>query len=117
MKRYRLAKLAESDFEDIWVYVAGDRGVEVADRMVGEIVDRFALLATHPQAGRLRDDIAAELRSFPVEGHIIYYRPERARILVARVLHRQPRSSLGVWASGRRVGLAFKTIPASFPSD
>ncbi len=87
MKRYRLSKLAESDLEDIWVYVAGDRGVEVADRMVAEIVDRFALLATHPQAGRLRDDIAAELRSFPVQGHIIYYRPERARILVARVLH------------------------------
>lgn len=49
MKRYRLSKRAESDLEDIWVYVAGHRGVEVADRMVAEIVDRFALLATHPE--------------------------------------------------------------------
>lgn len=98
MKRYRLSKLAESDLEDIWVYVAGDRGVEVADRMVAEIVDRLVLLATHSKAGRLRDDIAAELRSFPVQGHIIYYRPERARILVARVLHgsRDQASALGL---------------------
>ena len=65
--------------------------------MVADIVDRFALLATQPKAGRLRDDIAAELRSFPVQGHIIYYRPERARILVARVLHgnRDQASALG----------------------
>ena len=87
MKRYRLSKLAESDLDEIWVYVSGDRGVEAADRMVAEIVDRFILLATHPQSGRLRGDIAAGLRSFPVHGHIIYYRRERARILVARVLH------------------------------
>ncbi len=87
MKRYRLSTLAESDLEDIWVYVARDRGVDVADRVVADIMDRVVLLASHPKAGRLRNEIAAGLRSFPVRNHIIYYRHEPAHILVARVLH------------------------------
>lgn len=68
------------------MYVARDRGVDVADRLIADIMDRIDLLASHPEAGRERDDIAAGLRSFPVRNHIIYCRPERACILVARVL-------------------------------
>jgi toxin ParE1/3/4 len=67
--------------------VAQDRGVDVANRLVDDITDRCVLLASHPDAGRLRDEIAAGLRSFPVRNHIIYYRPEQGHILIARILH------------------------------
>ena len=87
MKRYRLSPLAELDLEEIWLYVAQDRGVAVADRLIEEIVLRFGLLATHPDAERARDDIASGLRSFPVKSYIIYYRTGEPGILVSRVLH------------------------------
>jgi toxin ParE1/3/4 len=84
---YRLSTLAESDLEAMWLFVARDRSVEVANRLVDDITDRFVLLASHPDAGRLRDEIAAGLRSFPVRHHIIYDRPEPGHVLIARILH------------------------------
>ena len=56
VKRYRLSPLAEFDLEEIWLYVAQDNGVGAADRLIDQITRRFALLATHPDAGRSRDD-------------------------------------------------------------
>jgi toxin ParE1/3/4 len=87
VKRYRLSTLAECDLEEIWVYVARDRGVDSANRVIDDIMDRVVLLASRPKAGRRRHEIAAGLRSFPVRNHIIYYRPEQGHILIARVLH------------------------------
>lgn len=87
MNCYRLSTLAESDLEAIWRFVARDRSVEVANRLVDDITDRCVLLADHPEAGRLRDEIAAGLRSCSVRNHIIYYRPEPGHVLIARILH------------------------------
>ena len=87
MKRVRLSKLAEADLDEIWLYVAADGGVDIANRLIDDITDRIVLLGTQPNAGRLRDELAVGLRSFPVHRHIIYYRPERGHIVVARVLH------------------------------
>ena len=87
MNRYRLSPLAELDLEEIWLYVAQDRGVAVADRLIDAIGRRLGLLATHPNAGRARDDIASGLRSFPVKAYVIYYRAGKQGVLVSRVLH------------------------------
>ena len=87
MNRYRLSPLAELDLEEIWLYVAQDRGVASADRLIDEIARRLWLLATHPDAGRARDDIAPGLRSFPVKSYVLYYRTSDQGVLVARVLH------------------------------
>lgn len=102
MKRFRLSKLAEADLDETWLYVAGDRGVHVADRLLDDITDRIVMLASHPNAGRLRDELAAGLRSFPVKSHIIYYRREQSYILIARVLHgsRDQPSALGTEGEG-----------------
>ena len=59
MNCYRLSTLAASDLEAMWLFVARDRSVEVANRLVDDITDRFVLLADHPEAGQLRDEIAA----------------------------------------------------------
>ena len=97
MKRFRLSALAETDLDEIWLYVATDRGVDVAKRLIDEVMDRVVLLADQPHAGRLRDELAVGLRSFPVQNHIIYYRPEQSHILIARVLHgsRDQASAIG----------------------
>ena len=59
MKRYRLSPVAQLDLEEIWLYVAQDSGVALADRLVHEIARGLDLLAAHPDAGRARDEIAA----------------------------------------------------------
>jgi toxin ParE1/3/4 len=46
------------------------------------------MLGRMPKAGRARSDVAAGLRSFPVDKYLIYYRQrERGRISISRVLH------------------------------
>ena len=87
MKRFRLSKVAEADLDEIWLYVAADGGVDVANRLIDDILDRIVLLASQPNAGRLRDEVAVGLRSLAVHRHVIYYRPAPSHILIARILH------------------------------
>jgi plasmid stabilization system protein ParE len=59
---------ADSDLDEIWYYVASNSGsLDIADRFIDSITDRFFLLARHPNIGRARDeDLRLGLRSFPV---------------------------------------------------
>jgi len=59
---------AGSDLNEIWYYVATKSGnLDVADRLIDSITDRFTLLARYPNIGRARDeDLRLGLRSFPV---------------------------------------------------
>ena len=64
---HRLAPQVEFELDDIWYYIARDSGsIEIADRLIDSITDRFFLLSHHPYVGRLRDDLRPGLRSFPV---------------------------------------------------
>ena len=84
---HRLAPQAEGDLDDIWYYTATESGsVETADRLVESLTTRFSLLATHPRAGRRRDDLRTGLRGFPVGGHVILYRIEQSDVLVLRIV-------------------------------
>ena len=56
---YRLAPQAEADLEEIAVYVFHETSnIDVADRVVLLIAERFDLLAEHPRAGRHQLDDA-----------------------------------------------------------
>ena len=55
---HRLAPQVEVELDDIWYYIARDSGsIEIADRLIDSITDRFFLLGDHPYVGRLRDDL------------------------------------------------------------
>jgi toxin ParE1/3/4 len=86
---HRLASQAAADLDDIWYYVAIESGsVEVADRFVDSITERFLLLAGHPYLGRPRDDdFGAGLRSFPVGEYVVVYLVEDKDVLILRVVH------------------------------
>jgi toxin ParE1/3/4 len=58
----------EGDLDDIWYYVAvNSASIEVADRVVDSIAERFFTIARHPHIGRARDnDLRAGLRTFAV---------------------------------------------------
>jgi len=86
---HRISPQAVGDLEDIWLYIATESGsFEVADRLIGAIVDRFQLLANCPYAGRQRnDDLGPGRRSFPVGEYVIVYRIESEEAWILRVVH------------------------------
>jgi len=79
---------ADADLESIWYYVASETGnLELADRVIDSITDRFLLLAKYPNIGRRRDDdLRPGLRSFPAGEFIIIYRVRNEEVLILRVL-------------------------------
>ena len=79
---------AGSDLNEIWYYVATKSGsLDVADRLIDSITDRFTLLARYPNIGRARDeDLRLGLRSFPVGEYVILYRIQDEDVLILRVL-------------------------------
>jgi toxin ParE1/3/4 len=86
---HRVAPRADADLDDIWVYVARESGnMEVANRLVDALTDRFYLLTNFPQAGRKREaEFGAGVRSFPVGEYIILYLVEGGDVLILRVVH------------------------------
>lgn len=63
---HRLAPQVEDELDDIWYYLGRESGsVEIADRLIGSITERFFLLANHPYLGRRRDDCAPDCAVFP----------------------------------------------------
>ncbi len=97
---YRLSALAERDLEEIWSYVAEDASPATADRLIDAIIDRFDLLVEQPRMGRGRPEFGPGVRSFPVEGYVVYYRHED-QLLVARVLHGR-RDQMAAWSQPGR---------------
>jgi toxin ParE1/3/4 len=84
---HRLAPEAETDLDDIWYYIAKENGgIQIADRLIESIADRFFLIATNPHIGRSRDEWRLGLRSFPVGKHVIIYRVEDNSVLILRVI-------------------------------
>jgi toxin ParE1/3/4 len=85
---HRLAAEAQAELDDIWYYTARESGsIEIADRLVDSITDRFFLLASHPHVGRRRDeDLRPGLRSFPVGEYIILYRVDDGDALILHIV-------------------------------
>ena len=79
---------ADFDLDDIWYYVATKSdSLDIADRLIDSIIDRFFLLASHPNIGRARDeDLRPGLRSFPVGEYVIIYRIQDQDVQILRVL-------------------------------
>lgn len=63
---HRVAPEAEAELDGIWYYLATESGnLEIADRVIDSITNRFFLLARYPHIGRRRDeDLRPGLRSF-----------------------------------------------------
>jgi len=85
--RYRVTKSAERDLDEIFVYWATRASLEVADRLIDNITDRFWLLGAHPNAGGACDDLAAGVKSFPAGNYLIYYRAHRQSTDILHIFH------------------------------
>lgn len=83
---HRLAPEAKLDLADLWSYVAAERTIETADRLVDSISARFVLLSRHPHVGRQRDDLRSGVRSFSVGNYLVLYRIDGDDVLIQRVV-------------------------------
>jgi len=84
---YVLAPSAARDLEILWQHLADEASEAIADKVIDAISERCEMLADFPKAGRLRPDLGPDVRCFPVEKHVIYYRHGSALVVTGRVLH------------------------------
>ena len=78
--------LALVDLAEIWSFIADDSPAN-ADRFVEKLDTKLKLLATHPQIGRLRPELLAQMRSFPYARHVVFFLAQPAGIEIVPVLH------------------------------
>lgn len=87
-KHYRLSRAAEADLLELWVYVfEQSQSEQRAEKVIREIVSKFADLAEFPGVGRRRDELGQGYRSFPVGRYMIFYRLVEDGIVISHVLH------------------------------
>ena len=85
---HRLAPWAEVELDEIWLWTAKESGsVDIADRLIDSITERFFLLTRYPHMGRPRDDdLRPGLRSFPVGRYVIIYRAESEDVQILHIV-------------------------------
>lgn len=88
---YRLSREAESDLEQIWIYIALDNP-EAADGVVDFLEAQLQRLSRNPHIGRPRLDICSDALCFAAgkpswrSQFLIFYRQESNGIAIARIL-------------------------------
>jgi toxin ParE1/3/4 len=77
---------AAVDILEVWDFIAEDSMVE-ADRWVDRLDVKLDLWSTQPLIGRMRDELAPDLRSMPFGRYVVFFMPLPDGIDVVRVLH------------------------------
>jgi len=85
--RYRVSENAERDLDEIFSYWAERASLEIADRIIDKITDRFWVLREHPDAGKASEGIAAGVKCFPAGKYLIYYRATSRGTDILHVFH------------------------------
>jgi toxin ParE1/3/4 len=85
--RLIIAPRARRDLRSIRVYGLKQWGEAQADAYHAALTTGFERLQDHPQIGRVREDLGAGVRAWPVEHHVLYYRVMDDVIEVVRILH------------------------------
>jgi toxin ParE1/3/4 len=86
VKTVLYAPEAEADVYAIAKHIAEEGSLDAACRFLDSIDETAHLIATQPEMGRKREELAPRLRSFPVGPFVLFYRPTKSGIEIARVL-------------------------------
>ena len=85
MAFYRKSPEADDDLLRIWRYIAQDNRA-TATQFIDRLHGTMGTLAEMPGMGRPRDDLAPNIRTFPLGNYLILYREMSGGIEVARLL-------------------------------
>lgn len=77
---------ARIDVAEIWDYIAEDSLLQ-ADAFVNRLDAKLRILSGQPELGRMREEIASGLRSFPIGRYVVFYEIFAEELVVIRVLH------------------------------
>lgn len=77
---------ASRDLEAIVDYVAEQSSIDRAEALLQQVNAKCQRLAQFPGMGRKRDELAAGVRSWPVESYLIVYRMIDQGIEILRVV-------------------------------
>lgn len=88
MNRYFFSPQAVSDIQAIWNYIGIEQDrPDAANHQLSRFHEKFALLATQPLMGQLREDIRPGLRIFAADSYVILYYPIDDGIEVVGIVH------------------------------
>ena len=87
MSEYILSPEAISDLQNIYDFTFDEWGETQAEKYLNEIYAVFDRLSQHPNIGRLRTELAENLRSIPVGTHVIFFMSWHSDVAIVRVLH------------------------------
>ena len=81
---------AITDLKGIWEYYSATAGENTAEKIIRGLFEGLEVILQHPFAGRARDEVRAELRSFVVNTDVVFYRVNDDAPEIVRALdHRQ----------------------------
>lgn len=86
MQVFRFTESAEADVDSILSHTIATWGEAQAEAYIGGLFHVLDLVAAKPAMGRLRPELAPELRGFSYREHTIFYVLFDSGILVIRVL-------------------------------
>jgi toxin ParE1/3/4 len=77
---------ASRDLEAIIDYVAEQSSVDRSEAFLNKVNKKCQRLVQFPEMGRRRDELAAGVRSLPVESYLIFYRSIEEGVEILRVV-------------------------------
>ena len=78
---------AEDDLVAIWDWYSKKVSEAKADQMIDLICDVCDLLSSQPRMGKSYDELGEDVRSFPIRGYVLIYRPLEHGIELLSALH------------------------------
>jgi toxin ParE1/3/4 len=86
--KLRLRSAAVQDMDGIFDYSLAMHGAAAAEAYIRDLDTAMERLLDFPELGVSRESLRPGLRSLPAGEHRIFYRIEKSKIVVARVLHK-----------------------------
>ena len=77
---------APADLDKIWLHFAMDSLI-AADRLVDNILKRCEQLATLPELGPARPEIAKDARMLTLDDYVVLYRLAETAVEIVRIAH------------------------------
>ena len=87
-KIYRLRPKAENDLENIYAYSYKTFGLTKAEHYIRDISTAFQQLAEDSDLGRDMSLIRKGIQVYPVNSHVVFFKPASFGIIIIRVRHK-----------------------------
>ncbi len=86
---YRLTPDAQSDLIEIRQYTLNQWGKDQSKKYLSELRQTIKALSKTPDIGKQREDVGADIYSFPHASHVIYYTLCKQGPVIFAVLHKR----------------------------